>query len=420
MYNPSAKAASQWSASAVNLLIIFAVPVQEYLFYEIAPMNESSSLPSDYGRVHRFASFNSHTSSPADNQNLLLHILDAALDGYCVAHPDGTIAHINSALLRAAHLTSGECDALDLYGLLNRFRTSGFAEPTTAVQHVLHTGEGYECELSFADRNQTIKLRIEAVSNQIGSPVIAHSPSAPIRLVVTVRDITDTKKYKGFKRDMLSLLSHELRTPITSINGFAELLAANEALSAEAREFATIIRDQSQRLSGMVNTLLSLAEPEAANAQQDYRIPLRLDEAVREALTLLQSAASKKGICLVERAPARLPPIAANKALITKVIVNLVGNAVTHSVGDTAVIISTVLEADAIRVVVEDRGCGISPAAIARLWEDFDHAGCEQRRAAKSSGLFFVREVVEQHGGRVEVESQLGYGSKFSFTLPRL
>src|SRR5919112_2035787 len=125
------------------------------------------------------------------------------------------------------------------------------------------------------------------------------------------------KEYEKLKSDMISLMSHELRTPITSINGFAELLSQDEKIPADAREFLTIINNESQRLSRMINTFLAVTQLEAADKQEVLKIPLKLDDVVRETLATLQPVAKKKRIRLIENPSAMLPPVAADKSLIT-------------------------------------------------------------------------------------------------------
>jgi signal transduction histidine kinase len=222
---------------------------------------------------------------------------------------------------------------------------------------------------------------------------------------------------------MVSLMSHELRTPITSINGFAELLAMDEKIPEESREFLNIICTESQRLSRMINSFLAVTKLEQKDKQEVLKMPLRLDEVVHETVVNFQSVAKKKRIRLVEAVASRMPPVAADKSLVTKVVTNLLDNAIRYSPERTTVTVSTALEADAIRVCVEDRGYGIPPESIDRVWDKFYRIardGHEKDEESTGLGLSFVREVVEQHGGEVSLESEVGRGSKFSFTLPRL
>jgi signal transduction histidine kinase len=356
-------------------------------------------------------------------------VLAEASDAHAVAYLDGTLAYVNPRMLEAARTTARECRALDLFGLLERFRTGVFDEPSIAVRRVLQTGVPYERELTFLDRSQTLALRIALVTEAAAGDTQeraegdGHAAVSPLCLAVTVRDVTRMKELDKLKSDMLSLMSHELRTPITSINGFAELLVADERIPADAREFLSIINGESQRVARMLSTFLSVARLEQKDRQEVLMSPLMLDDVVREAVGNFQTAAKRKRIRLVERDGQKLPPVAADRSLITRAVANLVDNAIKYSPERTTVTLSTALEADAVRLTVEDRGYGIPPEDQDRVWEKFYRVSRDGRVKEEEStglGLSFVREVVERHGGQVFLESAVGQGSKFSFTLPRL
>ncbi len=350
-------------------------------------------------------------------------VLAETNDGHAVAYLDGTLAYVNPAMLKAARLTEQAARTIDLFGLLDIFRTGIFDEPSIAVRRVLQTGDPYERELHYIDRNRTLELRIALIVDRLSVGVKDETISHPLCLALTVRDVTSMKEYEKLKSDMISLMSHELRTPITSINGFAELLATDQSLPEESREFLNIISSESQRLSRMINTFLTVTQLEAGDKQEVLKIPLKMDDVVRETLNSLQPVAKKKRIRLVEQPASRMPPVAADKSLIRQAISNLVSNAIKYSPERTTVTVSTLLEADTVRVSVEDRGYGIPPESIDRIWEKFyrvSRDGQEKDEESTGLGLSFVREVVEQHGGEVGVESEVGRGSVFSFTLPRL
>ena len=343
--------------------------------------------------------------------------LDHIADGVAIAYLDGTLALVNRPLLGFAGLTAERALSLDLLGLLDNFRTDIFDEPQLAVRRVLQTGIEYEGELRFDQKNQILNLRISLLRD---THTEAHEP---IGIAVHVRDLTRTKEYEKLKSDMISLMSHELRTPLTSINGFAELLTVDDTIPASAREFVTIIANESQRMSRMINTFLAVTQLERKDKQEVLKIPLRLDEVVRDTISAMQPFAKKKRIRLIEQPANRIPPVAADKSLITQAVKNLVNNAIRYSPERTTVTVSTALEAEAVRVCVEDRGFGIPAEAKERVWDKFYRVvreGQEKDEESTGLGLSFVREVVEQHGGRVELDSEEGRGSKFSFTLPRL
>ncbi len=341
----------------------------------------------------------------------LLHIED----GVAIAYLDGTLALVNPALLSFAGLTLLQAAKLDLFTLLHNFRTDIFDEPEIAVRRVLQTGVDYEGELNFEAKSQILNLRISLLREpQTGKA---------IGIAIHIKDLTATKEYEKLKSDMISLMSHELRTPLTSINGFAELLTADESIPSQAREFVSIIANESQRMSRMINTFLSVTQLQRKDKQEVLKIPLRLDEVVRETIVSLQPVAKKKRIRLIEQPAHRIPPVAADKSLITQAVKNLVNNAIKYSPERTTVTVSTALEAEAVRVCVEDRGFGIPAEAKERVWDKFYRVvreGQEKDEESTGLGLSFVREVVEQHGGHVQLDSEEGRGSRFSFTLPRL
>ena len=336
-------------------------------------------------------------------------------DGVAIAYLDGTLALVNPTIQSLAGLASEKALDLDLFALLHKFRTDVFDEPEIAVRRVLQTGTEYEGELNFDGKNQILNLRISLLRERDNND--------PIGIAVYVKDLTATKEYEKLKSDMISLMSHELRTPLTSINGFAELLTADETIPAQAREFVSIIANESQRMSRMINTFLSVTQLQRKDKQEVLKIPLRLDEVVRETIASLQPVAKKKRIRLIEQPAHRIPPVAADRSLITQAVKNLVNNAIKYSPERTTVTVSTALEAEAVRVCVEDRGYGIPAEAKERVWDKFYRVvreGQEKDEESTGLGLSFVREVVEQHGGQVDLDSEEGRGSKFSFTLPRL
>jgi two-component system phosphate regulon sensor histidine kinase PhoR len=372
---------------------------------------------------HRLHAFDVISGALTENR-FGAQVLAEAADGYAVAYLDGTLGFVNPAMLCAARLNQFEAQTVDLFGLLDRFRSGVFDEPSIAVRRVLQSGEPYQTELKFSDRNQTLELRIALATDDNGTGSNGNGAgSSPLCFAIRVRDVTKMKEFEQLKSDMISLMSHELRTPLTSINGFAELLVLDEKIPEESREFLQIITNESQRMSRMIDTFLSVTQLERADKKEVTKTALRLDEVVRDVLSTVQTVAKKKRIRLIEQPNGSIPPVAADKSLITQVLTRLLENAIKYSPERTAVTVSTLLEADAVRIVVEDRGYGVPAESIDRIWEKFYRVardGQEKDEESTGLGLAFVKEVVEQHGGLVAVESEVGRGSKFSFALPRL
>ena len=346
-------------------------------------------------------------------------------DGHAIGYLDGTLAYVNRQMLRSARITLDRARQIDLFALLERFKGGVFDDPGIALRRVLQSGDKYHRELYYPERNQTFDLQISLVKSEADIQTVHDTVTLnkPLCIVVTVRDISALKENEKLRSDMVSLMSHELRTPITSINGFAELLMIDETIPAEPREFLGIISTESQRLSKMINTFLAVSKLEQSDKREVIKIPVRLDSVAHEVITNLQADARRKRIRLIEQANSHLPPVAADKDLISKAITHLVDNAIRYSPERTTIVVMTVLEADAVRLVVEDKGFGIPPDSIEKIWEKFYRVmrdGQDKEEDSTGLGLAFVKEVIEQHGGSVGVESQVNSGSKFSFTLPRL
>lgn len=369
---------------------------------------------------HRFDAFGV-VSGLLTEQRFGSQVVAETSDGQAIAYLDGTIASINRQMLRFARMTEQSARQTDLFGLLAKFRTEYFDEPALAVRRVLQTGEPYEREVPFPEFSQTLSLRIALAKEDVSEN--GTSSQQPLCFSITVRDVTGLQEYKKLKSDMVSLMSHELRTPITSINGFAELLALEDDIPESAKEFVGIISNESQRLSRMIDTFLSVTKLEQKDKQEVLMVPVKLDDLVKEVLMTMQDFARSRRIRLIEQTSGRIPPVAADKGLISQVITNLVDNAIRYSPERTIVTVAAILEIDHVRVTVEDRGYGIPPESLDKIWEKFYRVvreGMDKEEKSTGLGLTFVKEVVEQHGGGVSVMSEVGKGSVFSFTLPRL
>ena len=346
-------------------------------------------------------------------------------EAHAIAYLDGTLVYLNRQMRHLAKIKTVQLSDLNLFGLLDEFKTEIFNEPSLAIRRVLQTGDSYKSELYYPKSGKTLKLQITLVKVPNGAASIHETNVAmsPACFLITLSDITAVKENEKLRSDMASLMSHELRTPITSIQGFAELMLGDESLSEDNREFLNIIAAESQRLSKMLTTFLSVSNLQQSDKQDIEKIPVKVDAVVHTVVGEMQEQAKRKRIRLVEQANSHIPPVAADRGLIERAVSHLVDNAIKYSPEKTSIIISTILEADFLRVVVEDRGYGIPSGEKEKIWQKFYRIardGQDKEEESTGLGLSLVKEIVEQHGGEVGVESETGQGSKFSFTLPRL
>lgn len=346
-------------------------------------------------------------------------------EAHAVAYLDGTLTYLNTRICELAKIKETEMKDVNLFSLLERFRTPVFDDPSLAIRRVLQTGKSYTCELQYDEEDTVLQLQIIPVKLPSETTGVTDELAAeqPACLLITLQNIAAVKENERLRSDMASLMSHELRTPITSINGFAEMLLMDGTISEDAREYLSIISSESQRASQLLTNFLSVAHLEQSDKNEVEKMPVKIEKIVHEVVEDFQDNAKQKRIRIVEKQSEYIPPVAADKGMITKAISHLLDNAIKYSPERTSVMISTILESDFLSVVVEDRGYGIPSGEQEKIWQKFYRVARDGRDKEEEStglGLSLVKEIIEQHNGEVKVESVVGRGSRFSFKLPRL
>ena len=223
------------------------------------------------------------------------------------------------------------------------------------------------------------------------------------------------------KGQFLSMVSHELRTPLATIVGYAEFLEDGLAghLTAPQAEFLAEIQSGSQRLALLVDDLLDVARIEAGNFRMEIRAA-DLVERISDALRSVLPQAQAKRVALSCTLPAEELVLPMDPARIDQVLLNLVGNAIKFTPPDGRVSIEMGRNNGTVEVAIEDSGIGIAPEHLPRLFDKFYQVDPSNTRVTGGTGLglYLVKTIVERHGGRVDVASQPGRGSRFAFTLP--
>jgi two-component system phosphate regulon sensor histidine kinase PhoR len=257
-----------------------------------------------------------------------------------------------------------------------------------------------------------------------GPTIVVRARRSPVSGVwIVLEDVSELRRLQQIRAEFVDNLSHELRTPLSTISLLAETLAmdaeaAGPAVPAKMRDRITKIEVETGHLVQMVNELLDLARIESGG-------PLVLIDDVDLAKVVAESAerlrlfAERQGLRLVVDAPDGLPRVRGDEARIGQVVVNLLHNAVKFGDGGGEVAVRVRQDgADAV-VSVEDHGIGIPRADQARIFERFYKVDRARVRGGGTGlGLSIARNVIQQHGGRIWVESEEGVGSTFSFALP--
>ena len=230
------------------------------------------------------------------------------------------------------------------------------------------------------------------------------------------------KEFDKMKDDFVATVSHEVRTPLTSIRSFSEILRDNPDLDAEQRqEFTNIIVQESERLSRLINDILDLAKMEAGTSEW-HMADLDPKGVIAQALAATAGLFPKgRSISLETRIADDLPPIRADADRLTQVIVNLVSNAVKFSAEQNGWIrLEAWQEAGFLRVDVKDNGVGIATADQEKIFERFQQAGntLTEKPQGTGLGLPICRQILQRFGGAIWVTSELGQGATFSFRIP--
>ena len=240
-------------------------------------------------------------------------------------------------------------------------------------------------------------------------------------VVAVFHDISAMKKADQIRRDFVANVSHELRTPVTVIKGYAETLLSGDLADDPGRRdrFLGIIQNHADRLSDLVRDLLALSELESGElAMQPQKV--LIEDAVRQALLLLSPRAEEKGIVMELGSCAPVSAMA-DRGRLDQVLINLLENAIKYSGQGGRIQVEAAEEGEMVRVSVRDNGIGIPEKDLPRLFERFyrvDEARSRER-GGTGLGLSIVKHIVMAHGGSVFVESAVGKGSVFSFTLPK-
>ena len=228
------------------------------------------------------------------------------------------------------------------------------------------------------------------------------------------------RRLETVRQEFVANVSHELKTPITSIKGFVETLLDGALENPEdARKFLEIVARHSDRLNSIITDLLLLSRIEAGGDRALELEESRLRDVLREAVEACSAKAEAKGVRVVLDCPAELA-VRANPPLLEQAVVNLIDNAVKYSEPGAEVRVEGSGSADETAVAVRDRGAGIAPEHVARLGERFYRVDKARSRQLGGTGLglAIVKHIVQAHGGRVSIESKPGEGSAFRIFLP--
>ena len=293
------------------------------------------------------------------------------------------------------------------------------------------TGEGKAIEKTISQRELFALLQASSTEKQSaeitfsdGQVYLATASSVvaegqPVGRVCILRDVTHLKELDTLKSDFVATVSHDLRSPLTLLRGYATMLEMVGELNEQQKGYASKIVAGVENMSRLVNNLLDLGRIEIGVGLQIEAVPVL--DILDRVTSALQLQASQKEITLEVETPRDMPrTVEADQALLHQAVYNLVENALKYTPNRGRVTVRVRPGPDSLTFEVTDTGIGISPPDLPHLFEKFYRGKQREARAQHGTGLglAIVHSIVERHGGRVWVESELGQGSTFFLRIP--
>jgi signal transduction histidine kinase len=258
---------------------------------------------------------------------------------------------------------------------------------------------------------------------EVSATITARAP-APLAgrrdVVVVARDVTALNAANRVRANFVSMVSHELRTPLNSINGFLDIVLTEQTgpLTPKQHEFLTYAHVSAQQLTTLVEDVLLLSKADAG--QFILRLaPVDVAQLAAGAIQIAGPAAQKASVTLHVEGVDEMPQVYGDDLRLSQVLNNLLSNAVKYSDAGSVVTLSARLAGDEVELAVTDAGCGVARDEQARIFERFyqgERAG--HRAGGYGLGLAIAKLLIEQHRGRIWVESEPGAGARFAFTVP--
>ncbi|MDQ3428227.1 MAG: ATP-binding protein [Gemmatimonadota bacterium] len=267
-------------------------------------------------------------------------------------------------------------------------------------------------------------LRGEVVQNRQlemdGRAFMANARPLPAGgAVLVIHDLTETRRLETVRRDFVANVSHELKTPLTSISGYAETLLGDTPDAETTRRFLSTILSNARRMQRLVDDLLDLSRIEAGR-WQPTRVPVEVAAAARESSAALADRAEAQGIQLGIEIGVDAETVCADPEALRQVLTNLFDNSLRHTPAGGRIVCASRREGDGVAISVRDNGAGITREHLPRIFERFYRADLSRSREEGGTGLglAIVKHLVEAHGGRAYAESERGRGTTVSCWFP--
>jgi two-component system phosphate regulon sensor histidine kinase PhoR len=334
-------------------------------------------------------------------RNTLSAVLETMADGVVVVDRDGRVTLINHSAEDILGVKAGSSQGRRFIEVVRDHELQGL------VSRALSSLQRQHGDIGLLTSRRFLSATATPLSGGDASGVL-----------LTLHDQTRAQQIETTRRELVSNVSHELRSPLASIKAMVETLEEGALEEGEvARDFVQRIHREVDRMSALTDDILQLFRLESGQAQMEMA-PVDVRSLVQDVLTQFNPRASGKGVALNVDFPETLPDVKGDEQRILQVLVNLVDNALKFTEKGGRVTISAGVSGDRMVVSVSDTGVGIPREHLPHIFERFYKVERSRRDSGTGLGLAIVKHIVQAHGGEVGVESQEGAGSMFTFTLP--
>ncbi len=333
-------------------------------------------------------------------------------DGVIVTDNENRIITVNSAVERWFHVKEKDLINQPIEKFLD------VPELSQMLQDIRETDlEGtFTREMSITLPHETKPRVFQARATKIKG-----EEDSEVGVVIVLRDITREKEIDRMKTELVSMVAHELKSPLASISGFAELLLLPDESPEAIQEYASVIRNEANRLADLVNKFLDITKIEAGRIDF-HPTELPVSVVLNGVLHVASAEAQKKNITLDVEVQREDLTLHADEKMISEVLLNLLSNAIKYSPENTRVLLRFFENENGVVLQVRDQGYGIPPEHLPRIFDKFYRIKTDprvQEERGTGLGLSLVKEIVELHGGRINVESEPGKGTTFTIVFPK-
>lgn len=341
-----------------------------------------------------------------EEKNKLQAILSSVEEGVIAVDKKGDVILVNPVVEKLFNTTNDFALGKNIIEIIRNY------ELESLFRQALEKEEAVSYEMPFLIPERR-KFRLHLTPLRKNDNIVG--------IVAILRDVTELRRLEKIRSQFVANVSHELRTPLTSIKGFVETLLDGAIEEKDtARNFLEIINSEAERLSRLINDVLSLSKIETKRTEIE-KIPLQIADVINKVVALLSPIAQNKKIELSVDLSSALPIIEADEDMMGQVIINLTENALKYTPTGGQVQIKAIPFDNGVKIMVKDTGIGIPEKSLPRLFERFYRVDKARSREMGGTGLglAIVKHIVEAHEGTIEVESQLNHGSVFSIYLPK-